>query len=253
MRFVWAVIAFVLAAALIGAGIAQRTVFLGPDEATMSVEVSEPQPYTLIDGDVFRANAGLQTLNVSGTDTIVLAYGRTADMEAWLADAPYTHVALDKSGDAVAESVPAAEPTYEGAFPGRSPVGADLWLDEYSSTTGSLSKKLQLPEGVSVLLASDGVAAAPADISIVWPISNATPWAGPLIVLGGILLPRSSMPDVLYGISDWLPLSHAIDALNAVSTGSEDDAYVGGKLLIIAAFAVGAVLLGSVTLRRRTP
>lgn len=188
MRFVWAVIAFVLAAALIGAGIAQRTVFLGPDEATMSVDVSEPQPYTLIDAEVFRANAGLQTLNVSGTETIYLAYGRTADMQAWLADAPYTHVTLDKSGDAVAESVAAAEPTYEGEFPGRSPAGADLWLDEFTSTTGELSKKLQLPEGVSVLLASDGVAPAPADISIVWPISNATPWAGPLIVLGGILL-----------------------------------------------------------------
>ena len=60
------------------------------------------------------------------------------------------------------------------------------------------------------------------------------------------------MPDVLYSICDWLPLSHAIDALNALSTGSEDDAYVGGKLLIIAAFAVGAILLGALTLRRRT-
>ncbi len=75
----------------------------------------------------------------------------------------------------------------------------------------------------------------------------------PQVLLGGILLPRAHMPDVLYSISDWLPLSHAIDALNAVSTGSEDDAYVGGKLLIIAAFAVGAILLGSITLRRRTP
>jgi ABC-2 type transport system ATP-binding protein/ABC-2 type transport system permease protein len=75
----------------------------------------------------------------------------------------------------------------------------------------------------------------------------------PQVLLGGILLPRADMPDVLYSISDWLPLSHAIDALNAVSTGAEDDAYVGGKLLIIAAFAVGAVLLGAITLRRRTP
>ena len=75
----------------------------------------------------------------------------------------------------------------------------------------------------------------------------------PQVLLGGILLPRAHMPDVLYSISDWLPLSHAIDALNALSTGSEDDAYVAGKLLIIAAFAVGAILLGSVTLRRRTP
>lgn len=74
----------------------------------------------------------------------------------------------------------------------------------------------------------------------------------PQVLLGGILLPRANMPDVLYSISDWLPLSHAIDALNALSTGSEDDAYVGGKLLIIAAFAVGAILLGALTLRRRT-
>ena len=49
-----------------------------------------------------------------------------------------------------------------------------------------------------------------------------------------------------------LPLSHAIYALNAVANASEDAAYVGGKLLIIPAFAIGAILLGSITLRRRT-
>ncbi len=74
----------------------------------------------------------------------------------------------------------------------------------------------------------------------------------PQVLLGGVLLPRAKMPDVLYSFSDWLPLSHAIDALNAVANDSEDAAYIGGKLLIIAAFAVGAILLGSITLRRRT-
>lgn len=57
----------------------------------------------------------------------------------------------------------------------------------------------------------------------------------------------------MYAISDWLPLSHAIDALNAVAHDSEDAAYVGFKLLIIGAFALGAVTLGAITLRRRTP
>ena len=37
-----------------------------------------------------------------------------------------------------------------------------------------------------------------------------------------------------------------------MANDSEDAAYIGGKLLIIAAFAVGAILLGSITLRRRT-
>lgn len=75
----------------------------------------------------------------------------------------------------------------------------------------------------------------------------------PQILLGGLFLPRDQMPDVLYAISNWLPLSHAIDALNAVARDTEDANYVGGKLLIIAAFAIGSIILGSVTLRRRTP
>lgn len=75
----------------------------------------------------------------------------------------------------------------------------------------------------------------------------------PQILLGGLLLPREDMPDVLFAISDWLPLSHAIDALNAVARDTEDAGYVGVKLLIIAAFIVGAIVLGSITLRRRTP
>jgi ABC-2 type transport system permease protein len=75
----------------------------------------------------------------------------------------------------------------------------------------------------------------------------------PQVILGGVIIPRDRMPDVLRSISDWLPLSHAIDALNAVARNSEDAAYVGGKLLIIAAFAVGAVALGAISLRRRTP
>jgi ABC-2 type transport system permease protein len=75
----------------------------------------------------------------------------------------------------------------------------------------------------------------------------------PQILLGGIFLPRDHLPDALRAFSDWLPLSHAIDALRAVATESQDAAYVGGEVLIIGAWIVGAVVLGSITLRRRTP
>lgn len=74
----------------------------------------------------------------------------------------------------------------------------------------------------------------------------------PQILLGGIFLPRDQLPAGLKEISDWLPLSHAVDALNAVATNSHDAAYVGGQLLIVGAFAVGAVVVGALTLQRRT-
>jgi ABC-2 type transport system ATP-binding protein/ABC-2 type transport system permease protein len=75
----------------------------------------------------------------------------------------------------------------------------------------------------------------------------------PQILLGGIFLPRDQLPGVLRVIGDWLPLSHAINALDAVATDSHGAAYIGGELVIIAAYAVGAIVLGAVTLRRRTP
>ena len=75
----------------------------------------------------------------------------------------------------------------------------------------------------------------------------------PQILLGGIFLPRDQLPEVLQAIGDVLPLSHAIDALTAVASGSEDDAYVLAELLIILAWVAGAVILASLTLRRRTP
>lgn len=73
----------------------------------------------------------------------------------------------------------------------------------------------------------------------------------PQIILGGLFMPRDQMPDVLYAISGWLPLSYAIDTINAVTAGDEGwDVY--RPLLVVVAFGVGALVLASLTLRRRT-
>ncbi len=73
----------------------------------------------------------------------------------------------------------------------------------------------------------------------------------PQILLGGIIMPRDQMPDALHAISDWLPLSYAVDAVNAVTRG--DDGWdVYGPVLVVVAFVVGAIVLASLTLRRRT-
>lgn len=73
----------------------------------------------------------------------------------------------------------------------------------------------------------------------------------PQIILGGLFMPRDEMPDVLHAISDWLPLSYAIDTINAVTAG--DDGWdVYRPLLVVIAFGVGALVLASLTLRRRT-
>ena len=74
----------------------------------------------------------------------------------------------------------------------------------------------------------------------------------PQIILGGLFMPREDMPDVLTAISDWLPLSYAIDAINAVTAG-DTGVDLFRPLGIVAAFAIAALVLASLTLRRRTP
>lgn len=196
MRFVWAVVAFVLAAVLIGAGIAQRT-FVGPDSQQTPVEIEEPAPFVLLDGDVLRTNPGVQTLIVRGQGDIFGSYGRTADMEAWLADSDYNHVTVDDDGGFAVEHVSAAEDADEAdggageegeAANGRDPRGSDLWLDSFEKENRLVADNMQLPEGTSMLVAYDGTEDAPDDIVISWPLDTSTPLAGPLMVAGGIVL-----------------------------------------------------------------
>jgi hypothetical protein len=195
VRFVWAVAAFVLAAVMIGAGIAQRTVFQGPTSETVDLSVSEEAPYLLIDGAVLNQLPGAQTLRAQGEGELFAAYGRTADLKAWLADTTYSEVSLSRSGKVVTDAVAptaAPEPAASGApdeeaARAHSPIGSDLWLDEFQQED-LLIAQLQLPEEMSVLVATDGSAAAPSDVSVSWPTAGATPWAGPLIVAGGILM-----------------------------------------------------------------
>jgi len=182
VRFVLAIISFVVAAVLIGAGIAQRTIFLEPDEVALSSESSSGAPVTVVDGTALNAYEGSQTLTVSGSDQIVAAYGRTTDVVAWIGDTEYNRVGFDsETGELTSELVPGAEkevPTI---------VGSDLWLDEYERTS-ALGLTVNVPDDISFIIISDGVEAAPADVSVSWPLDNSTPWAGPLIVAGAVVL-----------------------------------------------------------------
>ncbi|WP_336645422.1 glycosyl transferase [Microbacterium sp. USHLN186] len=188
MRFVWAVVAFVLATVLIGAGIAQRTVFMGPSEERMELSVDDPQPYVVVDAEVLNALPGLQTLLVRGEGEIFVAYGRSADVKAWLSDTAYTDVTLGKNDKPKRTTVSAQQPpTAGGETSGRNPAGSDLWLDSFTDED-TLVTKMQLTPGHSVLIARDGAAPAPSEIFVSWALDTRTPLAGPLMAAGALLL-----------------------------------------------------------------
>lgn len=211
MRFVVAIVAFVLAAAAIGLGIAQRTVLAGPDSVSSAI-VAGSAPLTIIDAATLNANAGTQSIEVTADGDIVLAYGRTADVLAWVGEASYNEVDWDAEAGELTTTVVTGTERAEDV---PSPAGSDLWLREFTGT-GALTRKINAPEGISIIIAvepagsvaPDGSpiaqtpdtatggaggapdtaeSARPLELTITWPLDNSAPASGPLVV-GGIVL-----------------------------------------------------------------
>ncbi|NJQ03639.1 ABC transporter permease [Streptomyces zingiberis] len=74
----------------------------------------------------------------------------------------------------------------------------------------------------------------------------------PQLLLCGLLAPRDSMQPVLEAISNVLPMSYAVDAMNEVLRNTEVTADFFRDTGIVAGSAVLVLALGAATLRRRT-
>jgi hypothetical protein len=174
-----AIVLFLLAFVSIGYGIAQRTILAGPASFTAAATIDSTAPITIIDGTSLRAFDGSQSLTVSGSSTVFIADGRADDVRAWVGGTSYNRVSYSaKSQKLVSKLVSGKESTAP------SPVGSDLWVDEFSGKT-QLVRTINVPNTASVIIMSDGKKAAPSHVSITWPLDNSAPWSGPLII-GGI-------------------------------------------------------------------
>ena len=220
MRFVIAIAAFLIAAIMIGVGIAQRTIWAPAASVTATADVRSGAPYIVISGATLNANEGQQTLHVAGATSPFVAYGRTADVLAWVGDEPYARVSYqpetkslkttlvragekgDTGGASDATSTPTPTPTKSTPAAGAdapasdlrrsldpkapSPANSDLWLEQFTGAKAATTT-MNVPDNVSVIIATDGAHAAPESVSLTWPMDTRTPWAGPLIVLGGLI------------------------------------------------------------------
>jgi len=204
VRFLAAIAVFVLAAVLLGTGFTQKIFFSGPEFAALSTTVEDKAAYVVINGDVLNSKPGLQTVSVGGSDAAFIGYGRTSDVLAWLEGSDYATItynsetqvldnqlvvsATQSTGSATSTSGSPAEPQIA---PAKNtivdPAGSDLWLGERTGTS-NVSLPMNADENMSVIIASDGVADAPADVRLSWPIPSQSPFSTWFIIAGGIFL-----------------------------------------------------------------
>jgi ABC-2 type transport system permease protein len=74
----------------------------------------------------------------------------------------------------------------------------------------------------------------------------------PQLLLAGIIVPRTLMPTWLEWISNVMPASYALDALQQVSAHSQLTGVAVRDIIVVLCFAAAALCLAAATLRRQT-
>lgn len=75
----------------------------------------------------------------------------------------------------------------------------------------------------------------------------------PQILLCGLFVPRDEMAGWLEGLSNVMPLSYSVEALQEVGAHADPTGLMWRDLGIVTGVVVLALMLGATTLRRRTP
>ena len=171
MRFFYAVVLFVVSLALFAGSLVVRNFFMAPDTLTQTITLEGDAPITVIDAKELRRVAGSETLVASTESTttdgsdplpVIIAWGRTEDVMAWVGSAAYQFITVDKTtGELTEAPVSGLEP----ATP--DPAGSDLWVEEWSGA-GEASANLALRKGHSIIIATDGTEAAPKEVTVIW-------------------------------------------------------------------------------------
>ena len=161
MRFVIAAVLFGLSTILMLTGLAQRTILAPPSQYNLSIATESVAPYAIIPNEVLALHPGAIKVSVDGGPQAFIATGRESDIRAFVAESP--HVALV----ALATEKSAEAKTFAGKAPSISPKNSDLWRSQIEAPLTATLKASSSEEG-AVLVASNGLAAIPSKIDIVW-------------------------------------------------------------------------------------
>ncbi|MDQ0075364.1 hypothetical protein [Arthrobacter oryzae] len=185
LRFKTAVALVLLGLLTLLAGVGQKTIWAPAETVTASAPSDgTAAPLTVIDQKLRTLHGGTVKINVKGEGSFMLAAGRPDDVDAWVGKTAHNTV----SG--VSEDNKSLQVTHaDGEAAAPSPAGSDLWVST-ENASGELNYTWNAPaDGEwSLLLASDGTKPAPSSISMTFPNDTSTPWAVPLMVLGGLLM-----------------------------------------------------------------
>ena len=180
MRFGLAIASLIISGILLLLGIGQRTIFAAPDQVTLPLEANADSSFAVVAADEIARIAGQANVEVNG-DQAFVAVGSSTDVGAWVAPFAHTTVSVDEKKQELRSTPVAAEASDLTAeqLQALTPKGSDLWLTQQQGT-GRLPVSLNHDQSLLIDTGAGG------SVSLSWAQDDRTPWAGPLLVAGGV-------------------------------------------------------------------
>ena len=189
MRFLIAAVLFLISLSLLVVGVAQRTVWAPPEHQSVSVKYDGSSPLIVIPNETLTMLPGSPEIVAEGTSKTFISYGRQSDVEAWVGDTAHTKVVTAKKQTLETQAV-------DGFGLSASPRGSDLWRAEVASSDVA-HLTVDPSDSAAALIASDGFAAAPGAIQLVWHrVIDQTP-STILLIIGAVLLVAGFVLNIL--------------------------------------------------------
>jgi hypothetical protein len=180
VRFVIATVLLVISAVSIALGFILKGPFEANNYHEVSFKVQSPYSYVVIPHETLTAYQGEISVQATGTKEIFYADARERDIQDWIGTSNFVRLNLNPS---------TLEPDISQITAGgdnANPEGSDMWRTAIK-VKNTLLTQVNMFDDTGVLLASDGLAHAPGDITVKWQMANIINW--PLVLIfGGLAL-----------------------------------------------------------------
>lgn len=188
MRFVYAIIAFLLGLVLLGLGITQLT---AETEETYTVETEGAQdaPFTVITDDVIDADEDRDEFTIEAEGEYQIALGRTYDVEAWIGDAAHNRLTGYEASEDPEEPSRFVAEFLDGETDVPDPSSSDLWVS-VETAEGSTPYRWDTPDEAgdwALLIFREDGEAAPSGITTTETVTLSTA-GGIALTVGGALI-----------------------------------------------------------------
>ena len=181
MRYTLAVILMVVGVVVGGLGILQKTLWAPESTITATAQIDAEAPAVIIDPGMLNLYETPATLNVKGSGDLTIAQAPIENVDAWAGDSAVARVTgLAPDGGLTIKS-------QDGKAEVPNPAGSDLWESEVTGTDTVSLDWTDDANRTGFLIAGSGQPGDVKTVTLSWPNHAETPWAIPLMVIGGAL------------------------------------------------------------------